>query len=146
LRRNGGRDRGRALRLVPAPACERRIPRWFQRQLASGAYREQCRVESGEQIVVGVNAFKVDEPAPEQVFRVDPGAAERQVAKLQALRARRDQKAVDAALAKLRDDCTSGANVMPATVEAAKTFATVGDICQVWREVFGEYVPQSERF
>jgi methylmalonyl-CoA mutase N-terminal domain/subunit len=119
---------------------------WFQRQLASGAYREQCRVESGEQIVVGVNAFKVDEPAPEQVFRVDPGAAERQVAKLQALRARRDQKAVDAALAKLREDCTSGANVMPATVEAAKSFATVGDICQVWREVFGEYVPQSERF
>ena len=75
-----------------------------------------------------MNAFKVDEPPPEQVFKVDPGAGERQIAKVQALRASRDQKAVDASLVKLREVCASGANVMPATVEAVKTFATIGEI------------------
>lgn len=119
---------------------------WFQRQLANGAYREQCRVESGEQVVVGVNAFKVDEPPPSQVFKVDPEAAERQIAKVQALRANRDQRAADAALARLREDCASGANVMPATLGAVKAFATIGEIGQVWREVFGEYQPEAERF
>jgi len=119
---------------------------WFQRHLAAGAYREQCRVESGEQIVVGVNAFKVDEPPPAQVFKVNPAAAERQIGKLNALRQNRDQKAVDKALAELRQVCASGANVMPATVAAVKTFATIGEIGTIWREVFGEYVPQAIRF
>lgn len=119
---------------------------WFQRQLAAGAYREQCRVESGEQVIVGVNAFKVDEPPPAQVFKVNPGAAERQIAKLEALRAGRDQAALNGKLAELRSVCASGANVMPATVEAVKAFATIGEIGAVWREVFGEYSPQAIRF
>lgn len=119
---------------------------WFQRQLAAGAYREQCRVESGEQVIVGVNAFKVDEPPPAQVFKVNPGAAERQIAKLEALRAGRDQAALNGKLAELRSACASGANVMPATVEAVKAFATIGEIGAVWREVFGEYSPQAIRF
>jgi methylmalonyl-CoA mutase N-terminal domain/subunit len=119
---------------------------WFQRHLAAGAYQEQCRVESGEQVIVGVNAFKVDEPVPAQVFKVNPGAAERQMAKVVALRASRDQNAVGRGLEKLRGACASGENVMPATVEAVKAFATIGEIGAVWREVFGDYVPQAIRF
>lgn len=119
---------------------------WFQRQLAQGAYREQCRVESGEQIVVGVNAFKADEPQPAQVFKVKPDAAARQLAKLRDLRETRDQAAVDRALRRLRADCAEGVNVMPAMIEAVKAFATIGEIGQLWREVYGEYLPESVRF
>lgn len=119
---------------------------WFQRQLAQGAYREQCRVESGEQVVVGVNAFKSSEPQPAQIFKVNPNAAERQLAKLRELRTTRDQKAVDRTLAKLRADCAEGVNVMPAMIEAVKVFATIGEIGQLWREVYGEYLPESVRF
>ncbi len=119
---------------------------WFQHQLATGAYNEQCRVETGEQVIVGVNKFRIDEPVPEQTFRVDPTAGDRQVAKLEKLRRERDSQAVDKALAKLREDCAAGDNVMPATIGAVKAFATIGEIGQVWREVFGEYEPQAERF
>ncbi|KPQ04310.1 MAG: methylmalonyl-CoA mutase subunit McmA1 [Rhodobacteraceae bacterium HLUCCA12] len=119
---------------------------WFQRQLAIGAYREQCRVESGEQIIVGVNAFKSDEAPPEQTFKVNPKAGEHQLAKLKALRERRDNTKLHATLEHLREDCKSGTNVMPAMIEAVRARATVGEIGQVWRDVFGEYQPQSERF
>lgn len=119
---------------------------WFQRQLAAGAYKEQCRVESGEQVVVGVNAFKVDEPPPAQVFRVDPGASARQIAKLEKLRRTRDTNAAGRALERLKKDCAAGVNVMPATIEAVAAFATIGEIGQVWREVYGEYIPEAMRF
>lgn len=119
---------------------------WFQRHLAAGAYREQCRIESGEQIVVGVNEFKVDEPRPTQVFKVNPGASERQLKKLNALRESRNQADVDRALCELRHVCRSGENVMPAMINAVKTFATIGEIGLVWREVYGEYVPEAIRF
>ncbi|MCE2646629.1 MAG: methylmalonyl-CoA mutase family protein [Burkholderiaceae bacterium] len=119
---------------------------YFSRALAQGAYREQCAVESGEQVIVGVNRFQSDEPRPTPVFKLDPTAAERQIAKLQAVRARRDGAAVQAALAQLGADCASERNVMPAVLRCVKAYATVGEICQVWREVFGEYVPEAMRF
>jgi methylmalonyl-CoA mutase N-terminal domain/subunit len=118
---------------------------FFQKALAQGAYREQCAVESGEQVIVGVNRFQSDEPRPLPVFKLDPTAAERQIAKLKAVRAKRDAGAVDKALARLRRDCAGGANVMPAVLECVKAYATVGEISQVWREVFGEYVPETMR-
>ncbi len=119
---------------------------WYQQHIAESAYRQQCRIETNEDVVVGVNDFKVDEPDPPQVFKVRAGAAERQIAKVRALRASREGHAVQQALDALRRDCLAGVNVMPATLAAVKTYATVGEIAAVWREVFGEYVPQTERF
>ena len=118
---------------------------FFQKALAQGAYREQCAVESGEQVVVGVNRFQGDEPQPVPVFKVDPTVAERQFAKLKAVREKRDAAAVKKALARLRADCAAGANVMPSVLECVKAYVTIGEIGQVWREVFGEYVPESIR-
>ena len=118
---------------------------WFQKALAQGAYREQCAVERGDQVIVGVNRFQSDEPQPVPVFKHDPTVAERQVAKLQAVRARRDKAAVEQALTRLRQDCSSGANVMPAVLACVKAYATVGEICQVWRAAFGEYLPETMR-
>jgi len=118
---------------------------YFQKALAQGAYREQCAVERGDQVVVGVNRFQSDEPQPVPVFKVDPTVAERQFAKLKAVREKRDAAAVKKALARLRADCTSGANVMPSVLECVKAYVTIGEIGQVWREVFGEYVPETTR-
>ena len=116
-----------------------------QKALAQGAYREQCAAESGDQVIVGVNRFQSDEPQPVPVFKIDPTVAERQIAKLQAVRSRRDATAVTSALTRLRSDCAAGANVMPAVLECVKAYATIGEICQVWREAFGEYVPETIR-
>jgi methylmalonyl-CoA mutase N-terminal domain/subunit len=119
---------------------------YYQRALTQGAYREACALESGEQVQVGVNRFQSDEAQPVPTFRVDPGAAERQVAKLRAVRERRDAQAVRRTLAELHTACTSGANVMPAVLACVKTYATIGEIADVWREAFGTYVPESVRF
>ena len=118
---------------------------YFQRELAQGAYRNQCAIESGAEVIVGVNQFQVEEPEQVPVFKLDPDAATRQIAKLQEVRARRDNAAVQKALARLRQDATAGANVMPATLDCVRAYTTVGEIGQVWREVFGEYVPESVR-
>ncbi|MGD9762820.1 MAG: methylmalonyl-CoA mutase [Candidatus Binatia bacterium] len=114
--------------------------------LARGAYREQCAVERGDQVIVGVNRFQCEGERPIPVFKLDPGAAERQIAKLQALRARRDGAAVARALGRLQNVCATDENVMDAVLECVQTYATVGEICDVWRRVYGEYVPETVRF
>jgi methylmalonyl-CoA mutase N-terminal domain/subunit len=119
---------------------------YYQRALTQGAYREACALESGEQVQVGVNRFQSDEAQPVPTFRVDPGAAERQVAKLRAVRERRDAEAVRRSLAALRTACAGGGNVMPAVLACVKTYATIGEIADVWRDAFGTYVPESVRF
>jgi methylmalonyl-CoA mutase N-terminal domain/subunit len=119
---------------------------FYQRALAKGAYREACAIESGEQVVVGVNRFQSDETQPVPTFKLDPGAAERQVAKLKAVRERRDNAAVTRTLADLREVCKGGGNVMPAVVACVKVYATIGEIADVWRDAFGVYVPESVRF
>lgn len=94
-------------------------------------------------MIVGVNAFQVDEPEPPQIFQVKEGAAARQIAKLEALRTRRDGTDVARRLDELRAACRGDENTMPATIAAVKAFATIGEIAAVWREVFGEYASQS---
>ena len=91
--------------------------------------------------LLGVFAEALDIP----VFKVDPTVAERQFAKLKAVREKRDAAAVKKSLARLRADCASGANVMPSVLECVKAYVTIGEIGQVWREVFGEYVPETLR-
>jgi methylmalonyl-CoA mutase N-terminal domain/subunit len=119
---------------------------YYQRAISQGAYREACAIESGEQVVVGVNRYQLDEAQPVPTFKLDPGAAERQIAKLVAVRARRDGAAVTRTLAQLRQACSSGQNVMPSIVACVKEYATIGEIADIWREVFGVYVPESMRF
>jgi methylmalonyl-CoA mutase N-terminal domain/subunit len=119
---------------------------YYQRALTQGAYREACALESGEQVQVGVNRFQSDEAQPVPTFRVDPGAAERQVAKLRAVRERRDAEAVRRTLSALREACRGSGNTMPAVLACVKAYATIGEIADVWREVFGTYVPETVRF
>ncbi|MBN2414823.1 methylmalonyl-CoA mutase family protein [bacterium] len=113
---------------------------YVQKEIQDSAYRYQREIESAEQVVVGVNKFQIQEEAPKDILKVDPALRELQSKKLAAVRAERDQSAVDAALAALRAAAKdTGINLMPHILEAAKRYASLGEICNVLRDEFGEY-------
>ena len=94
--------------------------------------------------IVGVNKFQVEEEAPKDLLRVDASVGVNQSKKTQAVRANRDQAAVDKALAALKAGAADeNVNLMPLILDAVKTYATLGEICNVLREVFGEYEAHS---
>jgi len=115
-----------------------------QREIADAAYRFQRELDAGERRIVGVNAHvDPDEDLTIPVLQVPPGSLERQLARLERVRRERDGEQVAAALARLRDlaerPASSETNVMPALIECARAYATLGEICGVFRAVFGEY-------
>jgi len=118
---------------------------YFQEALGEGAYRDQIAVEHKDKIIVGVNEFAVDEDTQIAVFEHDDVAQERQLERLAKLRSERDMAAVEASLERLRSVCKTDENVMPAVLDCVKAYATTGEISDVWRDVFGEYVSESLR-
>jgi methylmalonyl-CoA mutase N-terminal domain/subunit len=113
----------------------------IQRQIAESAYRESRLIESGDQVVVGVNRFHVDEEVSPELLRMSPEVLERQLARLSGVRRDRDGDAVERALARLRRAAGGSENLMPHILEAVKTYATIGEICDTLRSVFGVYKP-----
>ncbi|MCH4890715.1 methylmalonyl-CoA mutase [Acidaminobacter sp. JC074] len=112
---------------------------YIQQEIMDAAYYYQKEVETGERIVVGMNKFQIEEEAPKDLLKVDPAVGEMQKQKLVDLRAKRDNAVVEAKLTELRAACEGTDNVMPVIIEAVKAYATLGEICGVMREVFGEY-------
>ena len=113
---------------------------YIQKEIQDSAYKWQMDVESGARVIVGVNKFQVEEEAPKNLLRVDASVGEKQKAKVEAMKAKRDNAAVQAALADLKTACSDeNENLMPHILAAVKTYATLGEICGVMREVFGEY-------
>ncbi|MDY6967692.1 MAG: methylmalonyl-CoA mutase family protein [Spirochaetota bacterium] len=112
---------------------------YMQQEILKSAYNQQKEVESGEKIVVGVNKYKVEEPSPEGLLKVDPKVAEVQIKKLMDLKATRDNRKVDSALSKLKNAAMGEDNLMPPILDAVKVYSTLGEICGVLRDVFGEY-------
>jgi methylmalonyl-CoA mutase N-terminal domain/subunit len=112
---------------------------YIQQEIMDAAYFYQKEVETGERIVVGMNKFQIEEEAPKDLLKVDPAVGEMQKQKLVDLRSKRDNAVVEAKLAELRKACEGTDNVMPVIIEAVKAYATLGEICGVMREVFGEY-------
>jgi methylmalonyl-CoA mutase N-terminal domain/subunit len=115
---------------------------WMQAEIAESAYAYQQRVESGEQIVVGVNRFADAQAATMPVFYPNEAVAREQTAALARIRAERDNTAVGAALDALRQAAQGTANVLEPMREALKRMATVGEVCGALREVWGEYRPE----
>jgi methylmalonyl-CoA mutase N-terminal domain/subunit len=115
---------------------------WVQGEIAEAAYAYQQRVEAGEQIVVGVNRFGDTQAASVPVFYPNETVAREQVASLARIRAERDSSAVGAALEGLRRAAQGSANVMEPLRAALQRMATVGEVCGVLREVWGEYRPE----
>jgi methylmalonyl-CoA mutase N-terminal domain/subunit len=112
---------------------------YFSARLAANALRHQKQVERGERIIVGMNDFIEEGTPPIEVFRVDENAAERQRAKLAAFKETRSVNAVVAALGEVRSAAREGRNSVESVIQAVRAGATVGEICDVWREVHGEW-------
>jgi methylmalonyl-CoA mutase N-terminal domain/subunit len=112
---------------------------WMQQEIQAAAWAYQQDVESGREVVVGVNRFRDDDEEPKLIFRVDPRAAEVQRERLAELRRERDAAAVKRSLARLRAAAEGDDNLMPPILEAVKSYATLGEICGVLRAVFGDY-------
>jgi methylmalonyl-CoA mutase N-terminal domain/subunit len=112
---------------------------FIQREIEESAYRYQRAVEAQEQIVVGVNRFRVAEDSRLRLLRVDPAVEVAQVERLRRLRAERDDAAVQRALAAVQDAARGAENLMPLILQAVEAYATTGEICNTLRRVFGEY-------
>jgi methylmalonyl-CoA mutase N-terminal domain/subunit len=113
----------------------------IQKEIATEAYRHQQRVESGERVVVGVNKFARDEPERRQLelYEADPSLGARQCAELARVKSSREQGRVAKVLADLREAARGKDNLMPPIAEAVKAYASLSEICRVFREEFGYY-------
>ena len=116
-------------------AIERSYP---QREIAEASYRYQMELDKKEKLMVGVNDF-VSEERPLDILQIDETVAHRQAARLNKLRADRSQEAVARSLAALRKAAQSQENLMPSIFAAVKAYATLGEICEALRQVFGSY-------
>lgn len=113
---------------------------FFQQEIANAAYRYQTEIESSDRIIVGVNEFVLeDEDITIPVLKISPDVEKRQVERLNRIRKERDDKKVKEALDGLRKASEGTENVMPHIVNAVKAYASVGEIFQVWRDLWGEW-------
>ncbi len=112
---------------------------YVQREIEESAYRKQREIEAGERLIVGVNVLQRDEELKPQVLKVPSEVHKKQIERLKALRARRDNTRVKQALERLRKAAHTDENLLPYILEAVKAHATVGEICDVFREEFGMY-------
>lgn len=120
---------------------------YMQQEMAAHAYEYQHEVELGKRTVIGVNKFNDSKKLAEQdVLMADLSVGERQIARLEKMKAARDNEAVKAALEKLREAAKGTENLMPYLIDAVKTYATLGEICGVLREEFGEYKQSGSMF
>ncbi|MCW7077176.1 MAG: methylmalonyl-CoA mutase family protein [Candidatus Syntropharchaeales archaeon] len=112
---------------------------FFQRELADAAYTYQKQLESHEQIMVGVNEFTTEDDTPVEILQITEEAERRQIARTQRLRAERDEKLWRESLDRLRNAAEGSENLMPYILEAVKAYATLGEIMDTFREVWGEF-------
>ena len=112
---------------------------FIQREIQVAAFQYQRAVESGQQVIVGVNRFELPEETPYPVLRVDPALEAEQVARLRQLRAERNRAAVDTALRHVEETARGEGNLLPPILAAVEAYATVGEISDALRRVFGEY-------
>jgi methylmalonyl-CoA mutase N-terminal domain/subunit len=115
---------------------------YMQREIQESAYRYQQTVEQGDNVVVGVNRFTVQEDHPPKLLRVDPEVGRQQAERLAALRVRRDNTQVQTALVNLGAAAQGTDNLLPSILAAVEAYATTGEICGVLRKEFGEYQPR----
>jgi len=112
---------------------------YIQKELVRSAYDYQTAVDSGEKVVVGVNRFCIEEELESELLEIDESVERKQTKRLKKLRMDRDNEKVSQALDKVRQVAKSNENIMPVLIEVVKTYATVGEITDALRDVFGEY-------
>jgi len=109
-----------------------------QAEIAESAFQFQRQVDSGERVIVGVNKHVTDNP-PITMWRMRPEIQERQLRRLEEVKKTRDQAKVENLLGQIREASVDGENLMPYLIDAAREYATVQEICDVWRDLFGQY-------
>jgi methylmalonyl-CoA mutase, N-terminal domain len=114
---------------------------FIQKEIQDSAYRYQREIEKDERVVVGVNKFQAEAESPKDLLRVDPAVRISQVESLARLKSERDNARVNGILDELRRASEGNDNLMPIMVDAVKAYATLGEICDTLRDVFGEYQP-----
>jgi len=120
------------------PAIERGF---FQREIAEAAYRYQREIESGERIIVGLNDYIIDEPLAIPILEMDEEGERRHLERLNRVRRQRSSRDVAERLKELRHAAQGTENLMPYILEAVRSYVTLGEVCDVFREVFGVYKP-----
>ncbi len=114
---------------------------YIQREIHDSAYRYQKEIEKDERVVVGVNRFQIEEEPPKDLLRVDPAVRISQIERMEKLRSERNNDKVQDILSSLRKAAGRSDNLMPIILEAVRAYATLGEICDALRDVFGEYQP-----
>jgi methylmalonyl-CoA mutase N-terminal domain/subunit len=112
---------------------------YIQKEIAASAYQYQRDIESGDKVIVGVNKFSIEEPPFENLFTVDDTIRQIQIDKINKVKATRDNARVEETLKALEEAAKNGSNVMPKILDAVEAYATLGEVCDVMRGVFGEY-------
>ncbi|WP_319372306.1 methylmalonyl-CoA mutase family protein [uncultured Ilyobacter sp.] len=112
---------------------------YIQEEIMDAAYDYQMDIERGDRVIVGMNKYIIKEDAPKDLLKVDPAVGQMQTDKIKELKAKRDNDAVAEKLAALKAACSTDENLMPYIVDAVRVYGTLGEICGVMREVFGEY-------
>ena len=112
---------------------------FIQREIRRSAYNYQRAVDSDEQIIVGVNRFTTEEQLPPGLLEIDERVAKKQIERLKSLKRMRDKRKVSRVLDEVRQVAKSDENMMPVLIEAVRAYATVGEISDALRDVFGEY-------
>lgn len=112
---------------------------YLQNEIAASSYKYQKDIQTGEKIIVGVNKFSVEENPLKDIFTVDDSIRQLQIDKINKIKAERDNEKVKAILARLDEHARTDANLMPTILEAAESYATLGEIADTLRNVFGEY-------
>jgi methylmalonyl-CoA mutase, N-terminal domain len=113
---------------------------FFQREIAEASFRYQAEVEAKQRIVVGVNRYELEDEGEIEILRIDPALEQKQIERVQGLRARRDSAAVEASLARLKEAAArEDANLMPLLIEASRACATLGEMCDALRETWGTW-------
>jgi methylmalonyl-CoA mutase, N-terminal domain len=113
---------------------------FFQKEIAEASFRYQAEVEAQQRIVVGVNRYELETEQPLEILKIDPALETKQIERVQALRGRRDSRAVEAALARLKEDATrDDRNLMHPIVDASRAYVTMGEMCDALREVWGTW-------
>lgn len=114
---------------------------WVQRQIQDVAYQRQQEVENQERIIVGVNKYETEDEPDIDIQEITEEDAKRQIQQLDEIRSSRDETEVESALAALKEAAEGSNNILPHIIRAVKAYATIGEICDVLREVFGTYEP-----
>ncbi|HEY2777504.1 MAG TPA: methylmalonyl-CoA mutase family protein [Gaiellaceae bacterium] len=113
---------------------------FFQKEIAESSFQYQAEVEASQRIVVGVNRYELESEQPLEILKIDPALETKQIERVGALRGRRDSRAVEAALGRLKEDAArDDRNLMDPIVEASRAYVTMGEMCDAFREVWGTW-------